>query len=234
MATYRSTYYSPLYREFKSIDPRSYRDLVRFYEKNETEIRDLNSEEESIDMLVSYVNALFEIGAYRKHLLLVDHVVEAAVAHNIYEFEGKDLFRQSLFKKAASLFNTHQFKKAQIILRQLVRMDPYEPYAIRFLKKCIRRCRPRLVNTFRATSVFMLLLTALVIAVEVLFVRPFYDMHTPVVEMSRNSLFVLACLILIGGFLYNRWLAEREVEELVYQMRERKKRKSAGESPIVL
>ncbi len=234
MATYRSTYYSPLYREFKSIDPRSYRELVRFYEKHEPEIRNLQSEEESIDLLICYVNALFEIGAYRKHLLLVDHVVEAAVAHNIYEFEGKDLFRQSLFKKAASLFNTQQFKKAQIILRQLVRMDPYEPYAIRFLKKCIRRCRPRLLNAFRATSVFMLLLTALIIALEVLFVRPFYDMHTPLVEMSRNSLFIMACVILVGGFLYNRWLAEREVEELVYQMRERNKKRSAEEPSLEL
>jgi len=234
MATYRSTYYSPLYREFKSIDPRSYRELVRFYEKHESEIRDLNSEEESIDMLIVYVNALFEVGAYRKHLLLVDHVVEAAVAHNIFVFEGKDLFRQSLFKKAASLFNTHQFKKAQIILRQLVRMDPFEPYAIRFLKKCIRRCRPRLLNAFRATSVFLLLLTALIIALEVLFVRPFYDMHTNLVEMSRNTLFVLSCLILVTGFLYNRWLAEREVEELVYQMRERKKREADTDTPLQL
>jgi len=234
MATYRSTYFSPLYRDYKSIDPRSYRELVRFYEKHETEIRDLNSEEESTEILISYVNALFEIGAYRKHLLLVDHVVEAAVAHNIFEFEGKDLFRQSLFKKAASLFNTHQFKKAQFILRQLVRMDPYEPYAIRFLKKCIRRCRPRLLNTFRATSVFMFLLAAIIIAVEVLFVRPFYDMHIHVVEMSRNSLFLLGCLILIGGFLYNRWLSEREVEDLVYQMRERKKRESAADKPLQL
>jgi len=234
MATYRSTYYSPLYREFKSIDPRSYRELVRFYEKHESEIRDLNSEEESIDMLIVYVNALFEVGAYRKHLLLVDHVVEAAVAHNIFVFEGKDLFRQSLFKKAASLFNTYQFKKAQIILRQLVRMDPFEPYAIRFLKKCIRRCRPRLLNAFRATSVFLLLLTALIIALEVLFVRPFYDMHTNLVEMSRNTLFVLSCLILVTGFLYNRWLAEREVEELVYQMRERKKREADTDTPLQL
>lgn len=221
MSLFQSTYHSRLYRDFMSMDPKAYRDQVRFYEKHEEKIRRLD-EEEAFEMLVTYVNALFEIGAYRKHLLLIDHVIEGTIHHNISEYNGDDLFHASLFKKAASLHNTHQFKKADIILRQLVRMDPYNAIPIRFLKKCIRRCRPGLLNTFRATGVFMFLLAALIIALEVLFVRPFYHMHADLIEASRNSLFVLGCLVVTGGFLYNRWLAEREVENLVSRMRRRK------------
>jgi len=211
------------------MDPRAYRERVRFFEKYEEKIRKLG-EEESFEMLLVYVNALFEIGAYRKHLLLIDHVIEGAIRYNISQYEGEDLFQTSLFKKAASLHNTHQFKKADIILRQLVRMDPYNSIPIRFLKKCIRRCRPGLLNTFRALGVFMFLLAALIIALEVLFVRPFYDMHTALVETSRNTLFILGCVVVAGGFLYNRWLAEREVENLVSRMRQRKEEQASDDA----
>lgn len=231
MSPSKSTYHSRLYRDFMSIDPKSYREQIRFYEKHESKIRHL-SEVEHFDLLVTYVDALFEIGAYRKHLLLIDHVIEGAITHNVEEYKGQDLFRSALFKKAASLHNTHQFKKADIILRQLVRMNPHDNIPIRFLKKCIRRCRPGLLNAFRATSVFLFFLAALVIAMEVLFVRPFYHMHTGLIENSRNSLFLLGCLVLVGGFLYNRWLAEKEVEGLVRKIRRRKQKEEEQGEPL--
>lgn len=215
MPFFKSTYHSRIYMDFKSIDAKAYREIVRYYERFEDQILNLPSTDEYHDMLVIYVNALFEIGAYRKHLLLVDHVIEISVKTDLTIFRGEDLFRMSLFRKSASLFNTHEFRKCEVILRQLVKIDPFDKITVRFYRKCLRHSRPVMVNKYRATTVFLFLFSAIVIGIEVLFIRPFYDNYTPLVEASRNFLFLSACGIWVLGWSYNRWIAHRQAKEIL-------------------
>ena len=44
MPYYQSTYHSKLYRDFKAINPSAYRDIVRFFEEKEDNIRKLDEE----------------------------------------------------------------------------------------------------------------------------------------------------------------------------------------------
>lgn len=213
MDFFNPTYYTQVYRKFKAIEPSAYREIVRFYEKEERKILQLDFEE-FFELLISYVDALFEIGAYRKHLTLVDVVIEKSIQHNIKYYRNQDLFQKMLFRKAASLFNTQDYTKAEYVVTQLYRMHPEDESAMLLYRKCRLKARPVLLNYVRAGGVFLFFLSALVIALEVLFVRPWYDIHVDLIMNVRNSIFLLACLALIIGFGYNYYLAVQDTKNV--------------------
>jgi tetratricopeptide (TPR) repeat protein len=221
MSYFQSTYHSKVYRDFKEIEPTAYRQIIHFYEEKEAEIRCLEFDE-YFDLLIAYVDALFEIGAYQKHLLMVDVIIENSILHNIQFRNGTDIYQRTLFKKAASLYNVLKYEEADYILRELIRMDPYDSDSVLFLKKCLRSKKPQLVINARAASIFLFLLTAFVICIEVLFIRPFYHMHTELVETSRIGIFLLGCILLVGGDLLHRWSVEKEVSQFVDQIKREK------------
>ena len=222
MPYYQSTYYSKLYLDFKEIEVTDYRSVVRFYEENEAKVQ-LLEPEEYFDLLTTYVNSLFEMGAYHKHLCLIDLVIEMTVDRNIQFYQGIDLFGVMLFRKAASLYNIMEYSKAEYILQELIRINPEDQEVILFLKRCQRRNSPSILQHSRAAGIFLLLLTALIIAIEVLFVRPFYEIYTPLIERTRFSTFGLACFLLISGDLVHRWQAERKVNQFVRKVKIAKK-----------
>ncbi len=221
MSLFKPTYHSKIFRDFKGIEPNDYREIIRFYEDKENEIRRLDFEE-YFELLVAYVDSLFEIGAYSKHLLMVDLVIEHAIEYNIRRPGEDDLFQHMLFKKAASLYNTLELNQADYILRELIRIDPYDRVSILFLKKCLRKQQPDLVYNTRATAIFLFLLCAFVICIEVLFVRPFYSIHSGLIETSRNSIFIMGIGFLIGGDLLHRWLVDREINRFVADIKRQK------------
>lgn len=223
MAYLQPTYHSKLYRDFKSIDGASYRDIIHFFERKEEDIRQLDFEE-YFELLYIYVNSLFEVGAYQKHLVMADEVIEAAICHNIQWYKNEDIFQKALFRKAASLYNSSEFGHAEYILRELIRIDPEYRDAVSFLKKCIRAGNIRSLQVFRAAGVFLFLVSAAVICAEVLLVRPFYTLHAPAVELLRNALFGAGCGSLVAGELWRRWKAHRAAEFFVEENRRQKKR----------
>lgn len=221
MSTFKSTYYSKIYRDFKALDERAFRDMVRFYEEREDDIKQLEFGE-FFELLIAYVNALFEIGSYRKYLLLVDYAIEYSITYNIQYFAHRDIYYHLLFRKAASLYNTLAYDKADYILRELIRINPEKVEVSQFLKKCLRKTKPAIVRHSRAASILLFLLAALVICVEVLFVRPFMGEWTASIEFTRNLIFVTGCMSLIGGALIHHWQTGQEVNAFVRTALERK------------
>ncbi len=219
----QSKYRSKIYRDFRAIEPQEWRTVVRFYEACEKEIRTLDFEE-YFEMMVAYTNALFEIGAYEKHLLMADAVIEASVMNNVKFFDGEDVFHKTLFKKAASCFHTWQLEKADYILREILRIDPYDEDAAMFLKKCLRKMRPSLVRQSRAAGMLCFLLGAVIVCFEMLIVRSFYPMYSGIFEASRSIVFFLGIAAIAGGDLLHRWQTNREVDRFVARLRKRKVR----------
>ena len=221
MSLFKSTYYSKIYREFQAIDALAFNHIIRFFEEKETQIERLHFEE-YFEMLATYVDALFETGNYQKHLVVVDLVIEASVGHNIKVYKGEDIFSKMLFRKAASLFQINKVDEADYILRELLKMDPDNADATMFLKKCLRRRKAEFMQSVRAVSIFLFLLAALVIAVEVLFVRPFYERFVNLVETSRVSIFLLGIIALLGGAFIQRFQVEREVRKFIQSVHQTK------------
>ncbi|MCO6479085.1 MAG: hypothetical protein J5I94_20790 [Phaeodactylibacter sp.] len=221
MPFYQSTYHSRIFRDFREIDAVNYRRIIRFYEDKEEDIKRLDFDE-YFELITAYVNALFEVGAYQKHLLMVDVVVEMVIVNNVEVYKGEDIYQKMLFRKAASLYNILEYAKAEYILRELIKIDPFNEDFILFLRKCLRKKEPGFLNKAKATGILLFLLSAFVISVEVLFIRPFYKNHVDVVESSRTAIFLLGCTALVGGTLLHRWLVQRQVSRFVEKTRNAK------------
>jgi hypothetical protein len=218
----QSKYRSKIYRDFRAIEASDWRVIVRYYENCEKQIRELDFEE-YFEIMNTYTKALFEIGAYQKHLLMADAVIEASVMNNIKFLNGEDVFHRTLFKKAASCYHLHELEKCEHILRELIRIDPNDTNSGLFLKKCLRKMQSALVRQTRAAAVFLFLMSAIIICFEILLVRSFYPEYDDLVEASRNSIFLLGLVVLAGGDVFHRWRANREVDKFVAMLRRRKK-----------
>ncbi len=204
------TYYSQLYRNFRAIEPTEFRRVVRFFEKYEKNILQLDFNE-YFDSVFVYANALFEIGEYRKHILMSDVVIEISIRENVTHLNGVEVFRSSLFKKAASHFNLGEYDKTAHILTELLKMNPNDTLVSRFLERTYRIWRPRLIRITRACAVLFFLISAIIICVEVLIVKSFYESVAPSFTLVRNLVFGTGLFILCSGELLHRLQAKNIV-----------------------
>jgi tetratricopeptide (TPR) repeat protein len=222
MPPFQPKYYPRVYRDFKEIDGADYRRIIHYYEDHEDTILRLD-EYECFEMMYAYTNALFEVGYHQKHVLMSDNALAWVMEYNIREHESEDVFATLLFRKAASYYNLGNYQQAEHVLNELVRIDPYDEDVILFLKKCLRKMEPALLDHAKAASIFLFLLTAFIISVEVLFVRPFYKIYINLIETSRITTFIIACSILVFGTLWHYLRVENRVNEFVLQTRRKKK-----------
>ncbi len=215
---FSETYRSNVYNDFKDIEPESYRTIISYFEEFETDIRQLEFEE-YIEVLIAYVNSLFEVGKYVKHLEVVDEVIEASILKNIKFYKGKDIFRTLLYQKAVSSYQAMEYDRADHILRELLRMNSDHEEAIFLLKKSLRAIYPKYLQNTRAISVLLFLLSAIVICIEVVAVRTLFVEYLTVFESIRNILFISGWIILGGGEIKHRWNVQQEVRRFLRSLK---------------
>jgi len=219
----QSKYRSKLYRDYRAIEPGEWRKLVHFYEANEAEIRGLDFDE-YFELMNAYTNALFEIGAWQRHLLMADAVIEASIQENVQEFHGEDVFQHTLFRKAASCFQLFEPERTEYILRELLRINPNHADAALFLKKCLRNMRPWTVRQTRAAAVVLFFVAALAILLQIFVVRNFYEHLTRPVDIFWWSALALGILVLGMGEALHYWRCDREVENFLRVVKIRRRR----------
>ena len=207
-----------LYRNFKDIDGVEYHTIIRFYESKATEISRLNFEL-YFDILVDYTNALFEVGAYAKHLKSVEEVIHLSIEHNIQFYRGEDIYFKNLYQKAATHYNRLEDEKAIHILKELIKIAPYHGLSILFLKKCMNRTQPNYIKIARATSIVLFLSAAIITAIEVMYIHPFSPTYTDVFEQLRFITLGFGILVLVSAFLYHRYTISHQVNRFVKKIR---------------
>lgn len=221
MSSTKSTYHSKLYRDFKAIRPDAQREIIRFYDEHEPAIRQMDFEE-YFDLLVAYVDALFVVGKYRQHLLMVDIIIENTIKRNIFSYNGQDLFFEMLTCKGISFLHTYEYTKARTIFEQLIRIKPEHEETVRYLEKSIRVKGAPIQHWSRALSIGLLFLATFIIGLEILLIRPFYELYVSYFELGRTALFVLACLILVAGELVHRQVSKKKARLFWGQVRRNK------------
>lgn len=213
--------YSSLFRDFHEIDPHDYQRVIRFYESREGEIRQLDFEE-YFALTVAYVDALFETGAYRKHALLVDSVIETTIIHNVSFRRGEDLYYRMLLRKAASAYRIQQFDKAEHVLRELLRIRPDDQAVFYFLIRVFRLRRHVLLQRGRALAIFFILLAAVLTMAEVLLVRPFYSHYGALLASFRNLVLLAGVVSIVGAEALAYWSAYRRAATIRRSCRRQK------------
>lgn len=170
----------------------------RYVEKHESALRKLD-QDEFYDILVIYLDALFECGEYDVFLSRIDEGIAMTVDRPVYGRREEDLFHHLLFRKAAACFHKGEEKQCVHILRELLRLNPEHALAARFLVRCENKTQQSARQTIRAISIGLFLSTVLVLVLETLWIRPFFAEGVSLVVWLRNCLFVSGWVVLVGG-----------------------------------
>jgi len=201
-----TSYGHPTYKQFASIDSGEYREKIRFVNIHRSDLKSLPLKE-YLFVMDGYAEALFEMGRYAAHIKVADHLIELSIQHNIFTLGEKDLYYESLFQKAASLYNLEQCDEAIYILKELLKIDPENESCRLFLVNCHVRNQASLLRRVRKVSLGVLLASAVVIAIELLLIRPLFPELTQPIEVTRNSLFLSGAVLLIFGEIGVRYRA---------------------------
>lgn len=210
-----------IFQSFNQIDRQSYHTIIRYFNQHVEEIKCLNFEE-YFEILTSYVNALFEAGAYQKHALMADVVIEASIINNVRVYQGIALFEKTLFQKAASLYHLHQFEESAHILTELIKINPSDETFQTFLRKNRLLVKPAYLRKSLGLAIVFYFISILVIALTTFFLDPFYPQYTPLADQCRNLAFMSGTgLILItdgihrlGVLMQVRKLTAQSIEKL--------------------
>lgn len=213
MAKLSSRYVNDIYDEFKDLTGAEPRQLARFYENNHATIQNLETHQ-FFDLQVSYLTALFELGNHQKLLDIIDEPIEVSIIHNIKKHNGKDVFRKLLFMKGDALYHTMRFAESKYIFLELLKMDSKNVFYKEALAKTMRKMVPTYVKNSRALCILFFILSAIIIAVEMLAVKHFFTDYTFVAEWTRNIFFVLGWITLIGSELIHFFLVKKVVERI--------------------
>ena len=229
MARFRSTYHSKVYRDFKSLERRAHHALIRYFEANESDILSLEPAER-FDIWYDYANALHCTGAWRKHLLVVDPIIEYCILQDSTSDILPRLYAEALFQKGVSLYHIRQYEQSEHVLRELMKIQPENPKVARELRNCRFKQHPPYVNQSRAISVLLFMAFALVLTLEFLWVRNFRPGWENFIEQLRNLLLLAGLVIGATGTIAHRIESRYRVGKLRKEMLQRKQAKRFNHS----
>lgn len=213
-----STAYSNIaFEAFLAIDASEYKEKVRFVDINKAELSSL-PHEQYLQVMDAYAEALFEMGRYNEHIAIADHLIEQSILQNIQYVGRKDLYRDTLFHKAASLYNLEDVDGAIYILQELLKMESEDETTRLFLINCYVRKRVDTLRLTRKVSIIAILSSALIIMFELLLIRPIFPGWVETVEFTRNALFGSGTAVLVLGELYVRYRAVSEMYSFVSRL----------------
>lgn len=202
-----------VYQEYLELKSSDFQAKIRYYERNKSEIKQLPfsvSTEIQCECIIAY----FEVGAYYKYLEKVDDLIQLVIEENIFKIKDKNIFEELLFRKAAASYNIVDYYKAEYVFSELLKINPTND----IYKRAYARCNVDKLRyegqKFRAVTIFLFILTGLIIAFELLCIRPFYDHHVSFIETLRNVIFGLAFLSFLFQELRIRLLTNSNIQTL--------------------
>jgi tetratricopeptide (TPR) repeat protein len=166
---------------------------------------------------LAYIEALLETGLYQNLLKVCDETIEAVIQNNIQFYQGEDIYRKLLFRKAEAHYNLLEYHKAEFILKELIKINPKDGHAIRFFKKSQLHRPPSYVQNTRNVSLLLFLFTAMVICFEMVyfgFGKSQSEMGM-IIEIARNIVFLSGWIVLILGDGIFRWKVFKETKSFV-------------------
>ena len=129
--------------------------------------------------------------------------------------DGDDIYQELLYRKGAALYNILDYHAAEHVLAELCKIDPQsELYRRTFCRNRVDAHRYK-SQRIRGATIGMFLLVGVVIGVELLIVRPFFQSYIDFIEMVRNCLFAFGLSSIIFQELRIRVLAKGAYRALV-------------------
>ncbi len=216
--------HNQLYLHYYQINKSAYYDKIRFFEKNRDQLFQL-SYHEILEIKSDYAFALFEMGKYSKYLNICDELLETVIIDNIYDINGKDVFEELLYRKAASLYNLNNYTKSMQICKELIAINPGHEIASNLFRQCLRKRGNKWYEINKGIAVVFLLSGISVVIAELFVVGPFYENISTQVHYFRNILFIIAFGLLVYNEIWIWAQCNQYVRKYAHKIRKRAKRR---------
>lgn len=210
-----------LYRNFKAIEINDFHGIIRYYEQNEDGIRSLDFIE-YMDCTLLYAHALYEAEYYGKFLVMCDHLLELSIMQNIQEWEGDDLYHRLLLSKSAALYQQQEYAKSERVLKEVIKIYPYDGLAAVYLNKAMLRQRPLWLFHARGLTVGLALIAVVVIALEIVALPQLFPSLSTPFQIAHNLLIGLSLASLALSEAFHVWRCRRRCVKFVAQARKRR------------
>ncbi|MEY4905475.1 MAG: hypothetical protein RLZZ292_3290 [Bacteroidota bacterium] len=201
MSPLRPPFQKDIYRDFKRIEVGALRTVVYYYEQYQTAIEQLD-EEEYLEMTIDYAQALYELQWYPRFLTVVDKTLELIIMHNVYTYQGENLFEKMLFQKGVASIEKRQYDDGIKVLQELLKINPSYPFAYKTIQKAYFFQNPVFSKPIRISIIGLSLFTTLWIVVELLVVHSFYSNYESVFQYIRIGLTAFIILLFFGSILW--------------------------------
>ena len=188
MGTPFITFTDDLIAQYRNLDPSAHREIIRFYELHKKRLRHLDVEL-FLEIELGYTNALFELARYEPFLVRTKYLLEALIYNNIKYINGEDVYEKLLLRKAAAHYHLLELSTAQNLLWQVLKMNPDNQSAAYLAKKCLIKETPSYFRKTQGICIFLFLVSAAIIAVELLILHPFFDQYARLAEQTRLFIF---------------------------------------------
>lgn len=198
-----------LLMDYSKIEETNYKARVQFYEDKQKTIKELLLKDK-VEFDVDYAYALFELGKYRKCIKILNQLIVTVISDNIFTIKERDVYQDLLFKKAACHYNLSDANQSNHILEELIRINPSSPSYQGFYKKCYRNDHKLKYRWMGGFVVALFLVSALIVPIELLVVKPFFNDWSFSIEFLRNGLFFSAIFIAaIKEYLFHRSFSQK-------------------------
>jgi len=212
---------SKVFRQFKQLDKEEPRNVVKFFKLYELSLDQLDFNEQN-HLLAAYGDALFKLRQYKPYLKVADRLIELSITQNIQFVQGEDIYYKSLYQKGLAYFGLHDYRAAQHIARELIKMSPEHGAYQNLLRSCMVRERPEWVKQLLFIGAAMYFLSVLLVILEFLVVAKFYEDYQQNMEWVRMGVFSFGLLALIGGELAHHLKIRRIIRQYVSEAQAKK------------
>ncbi len=203
---------SKVFNDFKAIDHRDAKAVVRFYHQNKANIYELRSYEAFVLQLY-YASALHNLGEYEKHLDEADHIIYLSIDHNIQYYQGEDIYQKMLFEKAKSYFFLEDFEKAIHIYLELIKMRPKNKRYVTALKEVLLKAEVSYIDNIMLSGIFTLLFN-IGFSTLYLLLSNYILAYQEVLTKILGASFMLGFLLLMFGLILQKVVLDKKVIEV--------------------
>jgi len=202
-----------IYEEYMCISHDAYHEKIRYYESRIGEILKMPFVL-STEIRLDYTFALYKVGAYGQFLRKVDSLIRLVIGENIYEFRGKDVYKELLFRKAMSHYRRQEFGLANKVFSALLKMDHGKPEYKKEYFKCLRDSKRSKNQRTRALSILIFLSLGVIMAIDLLLIRAFYPQQIDTMNALKSVLLLSGAGLILWSELSIRAYARKVINKL--------------------
>lgn len=226
MSTINYTYQSDLILGFKAIPHKAYSRKVYYIHQNLDMIRQLD-DQLRVEMLVDYIQALYELGEYGKCSDVIDDVILDVMDSNYHSSEN-DAFVELLKLKCNALYLTGKFSEAQHVASEILKIDPKMSSILKCYRKSMWRQYKSSTDGLRALIIMLMLFGLGITCFDLLIVQNFLPDKAMSVNILKYVFFYGAGIMLIIIELTIRYMSYKKSKSFIKHCLAKKSSHSRG------